>query len=93
MATVTQIQHKGKTEQRITAVLDVLRKARAPLTYEDLVAKTGTSYDPLLYILGTLVEVGFVEREDVPDGPGRPRVHFRWVAGEARGNARAMGAR
>jgi len=93
-ATVTEIHHKGKTEQRISAVLDVLRKASKPLTYDDLVGLTGTSYDPLLYILGTLVEVGLLEREDIPEGPGRPRVYFKWVkSARSRGNARAMGAR
>jgi predicted ArsR family transcriptional regulator len=92
-ATVTRIHHRGKTEQRISAVLKVLQKASGPLTYDDLVRKTGTSYDPLLYILGTLVEVGYLEREDVVEGPGRPRVYFTWVPEVARGGARAMGAR
>ena len=87
-ATVTEI--RGKTEQRITSVFSALRNAKKALTYDDLIEATGTSYDPLLYILGTLVEAGLVERTDVAEGPGRPRVYFKWVRS---GGARAMGAR
>lgn len=72
---------KGKTEQRITAVVQVLRDA-APerLGYDEITSLTDTNYDILLYILQTLVEVGLVEREEEPrEGPGRPKIFFRWV--------------
>lgn len=88
-ATVTEI--RGKTEQRVTAVLDCLKSAKHPLTYDNLSKDTGTAYDILLYILATLVEVGLVERhEQAGPGPGRPKIQFTWAK---RGNARAVGAR
>jgi predicted ArsR family transcriptional regulator len=85
---VTEI--RGKTEQRVIAVISVLKGATAPVTYDDLHNQTGTAYDVLLYILATLCEIGLVEREEVAEGPGRPRVHFQWIK---RDKARAIGAR
>jgi DNA-binding transcriptional ArsR family regulator len=86
------IQIKGKTEQRVTAVLSVMRESRkaSGLTYEDLKDRTGMPYDALLYVLSTLIELGYVERLDVPEGPGRPRVFFRWIFSES---ARVGGTR
>lgn len=69
---------RGKTEQRVANVLQVLKAGKA-LTYEELQTATGSTYDSLLYILTTLCAVGMVERLDVPDGPGRPKVHFQWI--------------
>src|SRR5262245_31342834 len=70
---------RTKTEHRISFVVNALKNA-APgrLTYDDLVEKTGTNYDVLLYIMGTLVEVGLVERTEVGGSPGRPKVYFQW---------------
>jgi predicted transcriptional regulator len=85
------VEIRGKTEQRVAAVVQTLQAAKEPLTYEELQEATGSSYDACLYILAALHEVGLVERENRPDGPGRPRVLFRWVHG--RRSARAMGAR
>jgi DNA-binding IclR family transcriptional regulator len=89
MATVVEI--RGKTEQRVQNVIRTLRKARGPLSYEELQRLTGSTYDALLYICSTLAEVGYVERLDVADGPGRPKVKFVWIGDTA--GARAMGAR
>lgn len=90
MASVVEI--RGKTEQRVSAIIDCLKEARNPLNYEELSNETGTAYDVLLYILATLVEVGLVQRHEVPSpGPGRPKVQFTWIA--AKGRARAVGAR
>lgn len=87
MATVVDI--RGKTEQRISAVIDLMRAAPASsFTYEELSQATGAHYDACLYILATLCEVGMAERIEVPDGPGRPKVHFKWIGG-----ARALGVR
>lgn len=38
----------------------------------------GMAYDTLLYVTSTLIEVGLVERIDVPTGHGRPRAFFVW---------------
>lgn len=85
------VQIRGKTEQRVTAVISVLKDAQDPLTYEELGARTGAAYDLLLHVLTTLSEVGLVDRIEVQDKkPGRPKVTFRW---SAKGKARAMGAR
>lgn len=78
------VEIRGKTEQRVSHVVSVLRKARSPLSYDDLARSTGASYDSLLYILATLVEVGMVNRLDEPDGPGRPKVRFEWIATKSR---------
>lgn len=89
MGTVVDI--RGKTEQRITEVMNVLRNSDVPLSYDDIRLATGaqegqdgmlrggTPYDALLYILHTLVEVGYIKRIEEPDGPGRPRMYFRWI--------------
>ena len=76
MAT-TQI--KGKTEQRVERVIEVLQSAPSSVGYEELVEKTGASYDSLLYILATLEEIGKVTRTTTATGPGRPKVFFEWV--------------
>lgn len=76
---MTTIQIKGKTEQRVEAVVSNLRTSSSPVSYEELSFETGASYDSLLYILATLEEMGKVKRITVPMGPGRPRVYFEWV--------------
>ena len=76
----TMAQTPSKTEQRIRSIIRALERAHPnPLTYEELAKKTSTSHDVLLYVTQTLVEVGYVTREETPDGPGRPRVQFTWV--------------
>lgn len=87
MSTVMEI--KGKTEQRVQNVVSELRRARRPYTYDDLILLTGSTYDSLLYILATLQEVGMVERTETPEGPGRPKVLFRWKSSR---RAQALGA-
>jgi predicted ArsR family transcriptional regulator len=84
------VQIRGKTEQRVTAILSVLKDARNPLSYDELTARTGAAYDLLLHVLVTLQELGHVERVEEVTGPGRPQIRFKWLKS---GNARAMGAR
>ncbi len=94
---------RGKTEQRCAAVVEVLREARGPLSYDDIRLATGgkrksdgtvdggISYDILLYVVSALVEVGLVERTKIQTRkPGNPRVQFTWTG---KVEARAMGAR
>jgi len=69
---------KGKTEQRTTAVVALLRRATEPVGYDDLRVRTGTPYDALLYMLAVLVEVGLVVKTELAEGPGRPRSMFLW---------------
>jgi len=75
------VQVLGKTEQRVAHVVRVVKEASPKrLTYDQLAKKTGSSYDVLLYILQTLVEVGLVDRHDEPGhGPGRPKCFFQWL--------------
>lgn len=75
----TQTQIKGKTEQRVEAVVDYLVHSPSPVTYSDLKEVCSTSYDSLLYILATLEEMGKVRRTTLSAGPGRPKVYFEWV--------------
>lgn len=93
MGTVVEI--RGKTEQRVQHVIAALKKRRDPVDYDTLIRVTGANYDSLLYILATLIEVGMVNRTNVADGPGRPKVHFVWVRGElpATGTGRVSGTR
>lgn len=84
---------RGKTEQRVTSVVEHMRSSRGRLvTYDELNKATGTTYDVLLYILTTLCEIGYVERIEVPEGPGRPRVQFRWINRSRRTSGQALGA-
>lgn len=85
----TVIDIRGKTEQRVTAIIQTMEKhPQVTFTYEDLAGLTGAHYDACLYILATLCEVGIAERvPDNAEGPGRPRVRFRWVG------ARDLGSR
>ena len=75
----TQTQIKGKTEQRVVAVVDFLVHSPVPVTYADIREVCSTSYDSLLYILATLEEMGKVRRTTLSSGPGRPKVYFEWV--------------
>lgn len=88
----TQVSIRGKTEQRIVAVISVLQKR--PLksyTYADLSTLTGSHYDACLYICATLCEVGLVERLTQSEGAGgRPKVRFKWVGVDG---ARVLGTR
>lgn len=68
----------GKTEQRVQRVITVLQELDHPVTYEYLMERTGSTYDSLLYILATLAELGKVDKLNIAEGPGRPRVHFAW---------------
>ena len=86
MGTVTPI--RGKTEQRVRQVIEILWNADKPLSYDEIRRLTGArsrgksqkvlyggvAYDQLLYILSTLIEVGCVDRlEDTERRVGRPR--------------------
>lgn len=77
MTAVAQV--KGKTEQRVEAVVSYLTRQTSPVGYGELRDATGSSYDSLLYILATLEEIGRVKRTTVSAGPGRPKVFFEWV--------------
>lgn len=83
---------RSKTEQRVASVVETLKGApRHRFTYDDLMSQTQTTYDILLYIMGTLVEVGMVERNEEPGiGPGRPKVFFQWI--EDREGAQELGS-
>ena len=94
---------RGKTEQRCAAVIEVLKNALEPLSYDDLRLATGgkkrangtidggISYDILLYVVTAFVEAGLVEKTRLHTRkPGSPRVLFQWVS---KPEARAMGAR
>jgi hypothetical protein len=83
---------QGKTEQRCTAVVDVLRSATGPMSYDDIRLATGgrrgadgrveggIAYDILLYLVTTLMEVGLVKRTKIETRkPGNPRVQFTWT--------------
>lgn len=84
-AQAPQVVQRSKTEQRIALVISTLKGAKAPQTYEDLSANTGTAYDVLLYIMGALVEVGMVHRIEEAGGPGRPKVRFSWAGAQVMG--------
>lgn len=101
MGDVVDIQ--GKTEQRCRAVVDVLKGATGPLSYDDIRLATGGSrtsdgkvdggiaYDILLYLMTTLTEVGLVDRTKINTRkPGNPRVQFTWTG---KLSARVLGAR
>lgn len=78
-AVVNLNEIRGKTEQRVSNVVAALKASKTAMSYDDLIAITGSTYDSLLYILATLCEVGMVTRLEVPEGPGRPKVQFQWV--------------
>lgn len=83
----------GKTQQRIQMLLSILqRKPQRAYTYAELQELTGTPYDQLLYCLHTLEAVSMVQRTDLVEGPGRPKVAFQWVEARA-GGARLASAR
>lgn len=84
-AQAPQVVQRSKTEQRIALVISTLKGASSPRTYEDLSAETGTAYDVLLYIMGSLVEVGMVNRTEEKGGPGRPKVRFAWAGAQVMG--------
>lgn len=80
----------GKTEQRVQRLLSFLEEhAMDAFSYQDLMRATGTPYDALLYVLHALEAVGVVEKQEVPDGPGRPRVTFQWASPRVTGTRRA----
>jgi len=92
-ADVLTLPIKGKTEQRVELVIEVMKQSGGrEITYDYLMPRTGSSYDYLLYILQTLVCVGLVTRREEPQGRGRPKVLFRWV-GEKRARGAATSAR
>jgi len=94
---------RGKTEQRCSAIVQVLRSTDGPLSYDDIRLATGgkrrsdgsvdggISYDILLYVVSALVEVGLVRKTRIETRkPGNPRIQFTWTG---KVEARAMGAR
>ena len=95
---------RGKTEQRCGAVIEALRDASGPMSYEDIRIATGgthnsagrveggVTYDILLYVVTTLLELGLVTRTkmDTRNRPGAPRVQFQW---EGKSKARGLGPR
>jgi len=96
MGTVTKLDNGSITEQRIRAMIEILRAAPGPLTYEDLQVMTGgewneahtrilggLSYDIVFYGLATMFVLGMVDRFVEPAGPGRPRINFVWKSDEA----------
>lgn len=72
------MQVKGKTEQRVDAVVFYLMGSEW-VSYEDISKNVDASYDSLLYILATLECLGRVQKEAQASGPGRPKVFFKWA--------------
>lgn len=90
MSTVGGVQIleiQSKTQQKVRAVISILKGSDDALTYAELIEATRTSQDILLYILTTLCEIGLVERTEVISGPGRPKVYFRWTGRARRSKA------
>lgn len=84
----------GKTEQRVALLLQYLEdNAATTFAYPELTQATGMPYDALLYVLHALVAVGMVDKHEVADGPGRPRVTFQWAQAPRASGARRATAR
>jgi hypothetical protein len=82
MGTIADI--RGKTEQRVTAIIKLLQASpESSFTYEELSAECNAHYDVCLYVMATLCEVGMVERVSTSEGPGRPKIRFRWIGSDA----------
>jgi predicted ArsR family transcriptional regulator len=66
------------------AVMDALRQAGAPLTVYDLAERVGLHANTIRFHLARLVEAGLVrEAQAASSGPGRPRLVYAVVPGEA----------
>ncbi|HEY7418862.1 MAG TPA: hypothetical protein VH593_27020 [Ktedonobacteraceae bacterium] len=103
MGNVAEFSAKSKTEQHIEELLEILKSAPEPVTYEGLQVMTGArkneagtrligglSYDVVYYSLATLVALGLVKRFVSPNGPGRPRILFVWADEDSTPHLRAV---
>lgn len=103
MGEVVEIQVQTKTEQRVVHILNLLKSASKPMTYDEIRISSGATrrdsdnllvggiaYDMLLFVMTTLIELGYVERTEVIEGKGHPRYLFKWIGPKP---ARALGAR
>lgn len=81
-----------KTEQRVVHIINLLKSATGSMTYDEIriasgatrreadnVLTGGIAYDMLLFVMTTLIELGYVERSEVIEGKGHPRYLFRWI--------------
>jgi predicted ArsR family transcriptional regulator len=76
--------HRALAGSSRLAVIDALRHVGAPLTVYDLSQQVGLHANTIRFHLARLVEAGVVREERAaPSGPGRPRLVYAVVPGEA----------
>lgn len=73
-------QAPGKTQQRVRNLREFMQTSTShPHSYEELRTASGMPYDALLYVLSAWDEMGVVEKLEIAEGAGRPKVYFKWV--------------
>jgi predicted ArsR family transcriptional regulator len=76
--------HRALSGSSRVAVMDALRQAGTPLTVSDLSQRVGLHANTIRFHLARLVEAGLVREERAaPSGPGRPRLVYAVVPGQA----------
>jgi hypothetical protein len=70
---------KAKADEKVQRVIDYVKAAKEPVTYQEIMDDTDNLYDVCQFSLTALMLVGMVEKVGTWEGTGRARVAFQWA--------------
>jgi len=69
----------SKADEKIQRVIDYVKAADEPVTYQEIMDACDVLYDVCQFSLTALALVGMVEKVGTWEGTGRARVAYQWV--------------
>jgi hypothetical protein len=69
----------SKADEKIQRVIDYVKAADEPVTYQEIMEDTDNLYDVCQFSLTALALVGMVEKVGTWEGTGRSRIAFKWI--------------
>jgi hypothetical protein len=69
----------SKADEKIQRVIDYVKAAKEPVTYQEIMDACDVLYDVCQFSLTALALVGMVEKVGTWEGTGRARVAYQWV--------------
>jgi len=66
-------------DEKITRVIEVVKNAEEPVTYQEIMEEANVLYDVCQFSLTALALVGMVEKVGTWEGQSRSRIAWQWI--------------
>ena len=70
----------SKADQKIDAVIEFVKNAGEPVTYQEIQEGADVLYDVCLFSLTAMEKFGIVKKVGTWEGTGRARIAWEWVS-------------